>query len=394
MSEIELTPPQPVAVVEKQEAEGMVPLTAEQKDGLDLKVIEFVNVVISADVNSQEFKDRTASVLSMGDDKIKQAASMSNRMLQRPINALNNGVMDDNSTIGKSLLDLRSTVEGLDPSKQGDLFGWEKWLGFIPIGKKLTNYFRKYQSSQTHINAIIEALYNGQDELRRDNAAIEQERAQLWETMQFLEQYVYIGKQIDSEIESRIMSIESGDPNRAKVLKEDILFYVRQKVQDLLTQLAVSIQGYLALDLIKKNNIELIKGVDRATTTTVSALRTAVIVAQALANQKLVLDQINALNATTSDMIAGTASMLKQQAGQIQEQASSATIDLDKLKAAFSDIYETMDVMADYKVKALDSMQETVNVLSEEVDKSQAYIDRVREDDAKTPANQDALALS
>src|SRR2546428_13963908 len=65
------------------------------------------------------------------------------------------------------------------------------------------------------------------------------------------------------------------------------------------TQLAVNAQGYLALELVRKNNLELIKGVDRATTTTISALRTAVIVAQALTNQELVLNQITALNTTT-----------------------------------------------------------------------------------------------
>ena len=61
---------------------------------------------------------------------------------------------------------------------------------------------------------------------------------------------------------------------------------------DLLTQMAVTVQGYLALDLVKKNNVELVKGVDRASTTTVAALRTAVTVAQAMTNQKLVLEQI------------------------------------------------------------------------------------------------------
>src|ERR1700739_4781328 len=109
---------------------------------------------------------------------------------------------------------------------------------------------------------------------------------------------------------------QSTDPDKAKSLQEDGLFYVRQKVQDLLTELAVSAQGYMALDMIRQNNLELIKGVDRATTTTVSALRTAVIVAQALNNQKLVLDQINAPNTTTSNLIESTSEMLKQQSGQ------------------------------------------------------------------------------
>jgi len=152
-------------------------------------------------------------------------------------------------------------------------------------------------------------------------------------------------------------------------------------VQDLLTQLAVSIQGYLALDMVRKNNLELIKGVDRATTTTISALRTAVIVAQALANQKLVLDQINALNTTTGNLIEATSAMLKQQSGQIHQQAASATVNIEQLQAAFNNIYETMDMVSTYKLEALDNMKQTVNVLSGEIQKAQSYMDRVRSEE-------------
>ena len=173
-----------------------------------------------------------------------------------------------------------------------------------------------------HINAIIVSLYDGQDELRRDNADIEQEKANLWAAMGRLRQYAYLAEQLDKGLTAQIAQIEATDPDRAKVLKDDLLFPVRQKRQDLLTQLAVSVQGYLALDLIRRNNVELIKGVDRATTTTVSALRTAVIVAQALSDQKLVLDQITALNQTTGTLIESTSEMLKQQSAEISEQAS------------------------------------------------------------------------
>jgi uncharacterized protein YaaN involved in tellurite resistance len=105
-------------------------------------------------------------------------------------------------------------------------------------------------------------------------------------------------------------------------------------------------------------------------------------VAQALTNQKLVLDQINALNSTTSDMIANTAKMLKQQAADINYQATNSTVELDKLKSAFSDIYQTMDMMTDYKIKALANMQKTVNVLSSEIDKSKAYLDKTRQQES------------
>ncbi|WP_078119532.1 toxic anion resistance protein [Thiosocius teredinicola] len=377
-----LQPPAAVAPIEKEKAASIVPVTDEQRHALDEKVDEFINIVVSVDVNSEQFQDKVRSIHSMGSDKIREAASISNRMLERPVRAINDGILDGSSPIGKSLVELRSTVEDLDPSKQGDLLSPKKLLGLIPFGNKLKDYFDKYQSAQTHINAIIQSLYNGQDELKKDNASIEVEKARLWDTMGMLEQYAYVGKEIDQALETRVAQIESENPEKARVVKEEMLFYVRQKVQDLLTQLAVSVQGYMALDMIRKNNLELIKGVDRATTTTVSALRTAVIVAQALTNQKLVLDQIAALNTTTSNMIASTAAMLKQQASAIGEQASSSTIELDKLKSAFSDIYATMDMMADYKVKALGNMQQTVDALTTEIDKSKAYLDRIREQEA------------
>jgi len=377
-----LVPPAPVAPVAKEEAASMVPISEEQRQQLDEKVTDFINIVVSVDVNSEEFKSKVASVHNMGSAEIRQAASMSNRMLERPMDSMNQGLFDDKSQVGSALIDLRKTAEDLDPSRQGDLLAPKKLFGFIPWGNNLRNYFLQYQSAQSHINKIVESLYNGQDELRKDNAAIETEKVRLWETMGMLEQYSYVGKEIDKALEERIAQIEQQNPEKARVVKEEMLFYVRQKVQDLLTQLAVSVQGYMALDMVRKNNLELIKGVDRATTTTVSALRTAVIVAQALTNQKLVLDQIGALNKTTSDMIAGTARMMKQQAAEIGQQASSSTIELDKLKAAFADIYTTMDMMSEYKVKALDNMKKTVNTLTSEIDKSKTHLDRVRQEEA------------
>ncbi|MFM8332376.1 MAG: toxic anion resistance protein, partial [Candidatus Methylumidiphilus sp.] len=295
----------------------------------------------------------------------------------RPVASLQGG---PNSSVSQGLVDLRTTIEKLDPTTQGDLFAPRKLFGLIPWGDKVKDYFRQYQSAQTHLNAIIQALYNGQDELRKDNAAIEQEKVKAWELMQKLEQYAYLGKKLDEELDAQLAVMDSQDAEKAKVVKEEMLFYLRQKVQDLLTQLAVTIQGYLALDMVRKNNLELIKGVDRATTTTVSALRTAVIVAQALANQKLVLDQITALNATTSNMIEGTSAMLKQQSTQVHQQAASSTIEMDKLKKAFQNIYDTMDTVATFKVQALQNMKQTVDTLSAEVEKSKTYLDRVRAD--------------
>jgi uncharacterized protein YaaN involved in tellurite resistance len=116
--------------------------------------------------------------------------------------------------------------------------------------------------------------------------------------------------------------------------------------------------------------------VDRASTTTVSALRTAVTVAQALTGQKLVLDQITALNTTTANVIEQTGAMLKTQTAEIHKQAASSTIPVETLKLAFQNIYDTMDSIDQFKLQALDSMKTTVETLSGEVEKSKGYIAR------------------
>ncbi|MEA3182610.1 MAG: hypothetical protein QOI59_6133 [Gammaproteobacteria bacterium] len=98
-----------------------------------------------------------------------------------------------------------------------------------------------------------------------------------------------------------------------------------------------------------------------------------------IVNQKLVLDQISALNTTTGNMIETTSEMLKKQAGQIHEQAASGTIEVDKLRRSFENVYQTMDAIATFKTRSLDSMQKTVEALSTEVTKARGYLDKVRQ---------------
>ena len=375
-----LEAPAPVAPVAPTQAAGAVPIADSDRTKLDDMVSGYLDAVMSLDVHSQAFNDRMRDIGKLGDDDVRSAASVSNRLLDKPMAAMQNGGLTQSSVVSRSLVDLRHQMEDLDPSTQGDLFKPHKLLGILPFGarSRLRDYFDKYRSSQHHIDAIITALYQGQEELQRDNASIEQEKANLWTIMGRLRQYIYLAQRLDAELTAKIASIEATDPDRARVLKEDMLFPVRQKNQDLLTQLAVSVQGYLALDIIRRNNLELIRGVQRATTTTVAALRTAVIVAQALADQKLVLDQIAALNTTTSNLIEATGQLLRQQSADVNEQAASSTVDIAKLQAAFQNVYATMDEIDSFRVGALDSMQKTVDALSGEVAKSQVYLDRVR----------------
>jgi uncharacterized protein YaaN involved in tellurite resistance len=367
-TKLKLDPPDALQPVPTAEASGLVPLKTEETSELDKRVTKFVDELAALDSNSPDFGKKVDQLTAMGRKEIAEAAGASNRFLDRPVKAI-----DSDTGIGADLTELRRTVEALDPKEATKS---RKLLGIIPFGNRIDRYFDKYRSSQTHIQKILGSLANGKDELLMDNAAIDTERANLWKTMHKLEQMIHISKSLDQKLEDKANELDATDPAKAKAIRETALFYTRQRTTDLLTQMAVTVQGYLALDLVKKNNVELVKGVDRASTTTVSALRTAVTVAQAMSNQKLVLEQISALNATTAGMIDSTGEMLRTQTGAIHEQAASSTIPLETLQRAFQNIYDTMDQIDAFKLQALGNMKQTVETLGKEVEKSKGYIAR------------------
>jgi hypothetical protein len=90
-------------------------------------------------------------------------------MVDRPAAALNGGKgkagNDAQSRVSNTLVDLRATVTELD-SNRADLQGVRKLLKFLPSGDKVERYFAKYDSAQSHLNAIIDT-----------------EKANMWTTM-------------------------------------------------------------------------------------------------------------------------------------------------------------------------------------------------------------------
>ena len=290
--------------------------------------------------------------------------------------------------IGQDYLAVKNDKEVLIASGEPYVRTWEHNLEHA-----LRKPIRRVLADPREISRLTGEFYNMAVSVR---GARSHDGAEGLVGMGNLEQMIHISKTLDEKLEAKAAELDATDPAKAKAVRETALFYVRQRTQDLLTQMAVSVQGYLALDLVKKNNVELVKGVDRASTTTVSALRTAVTVAQAMTNQKLVLEQITSLNTTTTNIIDSTSTLLREQTAQIHEQAASSTIPLETLQRAFQNIYDTMDEVDSFKVRALDSMKQTVNVLTDEVEKSKGYIARAEgqaQAQAKVASEPGLLAL-
>ncbi|CUM38772.1 FIG01125067: hypothetical protein [Streptomyces venezuelae] len=373
-----LTPPEPVAPVRTaQAAAGLVPLAESTRTEMSRRAVEYVTTLEGLDPRSPEFSGRIGEIAALGSGEMRSAAQQSNRMLDRTVRSLGTGAPggDAQTRVGASLVELRRTVEDLDP-RDTPAKGIKGLLAKLPGGNKLRDHVAKYASSQATLNRIVGSLRSGQDELRRDNAALQTERSRLWETMGKLQEYAVLTEALDAAVEERVTL--TPNPAQADALRADVLFPVRQKHQDLLTQLAVCAQGYMAMDVVRRNNDELIKGVDRAASTTLTALRIAVMLASALENQRKVTEQVNVLRSTTEDLILGNAAMLSQQADDIQEIAANPAVGAETLRTAFQQIYSTLDAIDTYKVRATESMAATVESLTAELQVASAHLERSR----------------
>lgn len=377
MNKIQLTAPDAIPLVETQDIQGSVPIQAEMVTSLNSQVEEFLQHLIEFNLNDPKFRDKVNSVHQMGLSSMRKTSVLSHRLLSRSMNKMSDD--QESQKVGQNLIQLRQTLEALNPANNRKFFTMRKLLGILPFGHKIEDYFDQYKSAEEHINVILTSLDQGKDDLIKDNIAIDRDKVALWETMQEIEQYTYMGRALDEKLGEVILKAELIDEQKARILQEEVHFYIKQKVTDLMTQQAVNIQAYMSLDLIRKNNLELIKGVDRALMTTVSALQTAMVVAQALSNQKLVLNQVKMINETTEELIVSTAKMLNQQTKDIQKQSSNTMIDVTQLQTAFDQIFETIDMVNDFKIRSMPNLQKSIEHLDVQLQRAQHYTDQVRQ---------------
>jgi uncharacterized protein YaaN involved in tellurite resistance len=328
---------------------------------LERKASEFANMLAAVDpAQTTSLAERKAAVERAGLGLQRESGQRS-RMLQQPIHQLAQRG-EDGGEVGRALIDLKIQVEELDPNEIDFSPGWfSRLLGALPfVGTPLKRYFSQYESAQVVIDAIIRSLEKGRDQLGRDNITLAEDQKVMRELTLKLDRQVQLLRLIDQKLQYKLdREIPAEDP-RHTFIAEELLFPLRQRIQDLQQQLAVNQQGVLAIELVVRNNKELIRGVDRATNVTVGALQVAVTVALALGHQKIVLDKVTALNSTTSDLIAGTARRLRQQGTEIHRQASSATLDMDSLKSAFVELNAAMDEISTFRREALPQMAGTI----------------------------------
>jgi uncharacterized protein YaaN involved in tellurite resistance len=377
-----LQPPEVLTAVTPEKAPDLVPLDADTKQKVDDQVTRFVEALLAEpNVESDGFKSKVDAAFRLGREEISSAASlMTGRFMER------NFVGVEDSPAFKAIQEMRGHLDELNPGNDGDLLSPNKLLGLIPYGTKLQAYFRKFQSAGSQLKTALQQVYAARDDMQRDAVEIENTKARLWEAMQKLEGAIYFAQELDGKLAGKVAALKGADPARARALEQEVLFYARQNLQDMLTQQAVNVNGYLSLDVLKKTAREMVNGCNRVATTGMSALATAQVVARATGNQIEVMQMLQGLSGTIGDLVTETSRQLGMHVEKTGEFASNPLIAIEKLRDSFDTTFRSMDAMDNFRSKAIEVMGRNNELMRDQLKRSEEYLDKVRGKQAREAA--------
>ena len=343
----------------KEEVAKDVAVTEAYAQVIDDTAAERGQQIMQVDLDSYEAKrEITQAIENLGAD-IAYKSTAKNEMLARRMKTLGKQG-GDTGEVAKSLEELAITMRDLDPKGIDFAKGSRMGKLFNPVRR----YFERYKTADNEIASIVKSLDTGKDMLHNDNVTLELEEAQMRELTKQLNQQIEIGLDLDAYLSQAIEQAKASgtaDPDRIRFVEEEVLFPLRQKITDFQQLQLVNQQGIVSMNVLRRNNSELIRAVDRAEHVTVSALRVAVTVAGALYNQRIVLDKVKALNETTNAMISSTATMLKEQGTEIQTTAGESNISVETLQQSFADTLQALEDISNYKQAALPRIRQTID---------------------------------
>ena len=343
------------------EMDSRLVLSDERKKRLDEVAENFVNKAFDSgfltSIDQSVSAGITADIDSMGMAEAKEIALSSNNLMNRQLKELDNSSVKENKKVVKSLMDMENKIVELNPAKAG--INWDDPLrggrifGIkLPfIGDKLQKYIQKTRDASQYIEMVNKELDEGSRIIRESIGEIDLEKQKNLEITMRSNEYLYLNSAIVKKVESRMVENKLNDKEK-ELVTEVILYPLEQKKSDLNTQIHVAITSYYGLDVIQKNNKELLRGVQRCQMVALPALNTSITMASALADQKNVHDTVGAINQTAEEMLNNVSTMVSSQSQQIQKSAQSETIKRKSIMDNYKKIEDALKKTSEYRLQA------------------------------------------
>jgi len=231
----------------------------------------FVDRLLAAPLGTPSFGRSIRAIDGLGEREVRATTMIASRFGDRPVRDVED-LLSERASLSRHLRALREAGARLVRRNDGDR----------PSSDELA---RDVAQVEDRIRELVAELDADRAVLEADNAALAQHEQALWREIQTLRQYAFLAGRLDDLVADRLDELAGSDPETARALQVEALYTIRRRRRDLLLQLAVATQGYAALRIIEQDNLEIIWGIRTATSTTVSALRTALLANQATSDR-------------------------------------------------------------------------------------------------------------
>ena len=349
MNGLELEPPAPGGPA--QDPAGEFALSEATAARIKAVAREYAGAFVAIETQSPEFDRMAARISTVGADEVR-ALSDQARLAMARSGSRESAV----SAVHAQLARLRAVLERLNPGAGDDLLRPRKFLGLFPRGDVLSSYFDRYRDAEVEIETALSTMATSRDTLLQDNIAVTACRKTVWPMLARLAEAIGLCASLDERFERLAGQLDASDPAKAGRLRSTALFEVRQRHGDLLTQMAVSQQSYAMLGIVLTNNLELVKGIDRASATTIAALQTAIVAAQTLANQRIVLDRIGGVTAAATALSEGASGASARGNARVALDSAEASQQVAALRSAIADVTASVDALDSQQQSALGSL--------------------------------------
>lgn len=367
-----LATPETLHPVPVEKAKELVPIADEAKQQIQQQVDSFVHGLLSEDVTSPNFKARLDAAFRLGRSQIADTAELNNGFLKR------NFVNMEDSPAWEAIAQIRQTMDELNPAHAGDLLASEKILGFIPGGSKLKAYLRKFQSAEHHLGDILNDLRRAQDESQRDLLEIDAVEQKLVAQMKTLQEAIVFAEELDRQLADKVGQLKVSDPMRAKALEQEVLFYVRQNLGDMLGTKALAVNGYLAMGILRQTGRNVVIGCDRVATNGMMALTIAQTVAIATANQVKTLEMLDGIKGQIESLTVQTSEMLGSHVNRVAEFSKNPLLGVETLRLAFDNTFKAIDAMDSFRSEAIGTMGQNIAEMKKLVLQGEGYMNRAQ----------------
>jgi len=323
------------------------PSVIQQEDMLKIEqeATGIVQKVVAADPHNL---DTIMEQLGTLGQSTQRNAGQSLQLLQRPVNELMTGKKNDVSNV---LLKLRGEVDELNDSRKASLFG--KLLGKNP----LKNYIRKYQTVQTNVNAIIDALRHGKDQLQENTASMKQLKRDAFQKIYELEKRIAFGKRLLEMLETETAKPEN---ELRKGQLEKGTRKVVTRIQNMTEMIMLLQQAIASTDIIVDNNDKLSDAVDNAIDKTTNVITISAMIQLALTDQERTIEAVNATNSAIETMVRNNAAMLKDNTEKTTRLLEKPSMSMEAINEAFNNLYAAIDLSEQSNRRIIESGKEFI----------------------------------